>query len=76
MANTLAYHNTATNTAVKSFIVQAPGLIICDHNMFIIQATGGQNSNEPEKEGEEGLCKKKQLFENTSSEFTQYLGTF
>ncbi len=25
MANTLAYYNTATITAVKSFIVQAPG---------------------------------------------------
>ena len=25
MANTLAYHNTATITAVKSFIVQVPG---------------------------------------------------
>ncbi len=26
MANTLAYYDTATITAVKSFIVQAPGL--------------------------------------------------
>jgi hypothetical protein len=25
VANTLAYYNTATITAVKSFIVQAPG---------------------------------------------------
>jgi hypothetical protein len=27
MANTLAYYDTATITAVKSFIVQAPGYI-------------------------------------------------
>ncbi len=27
MANTLAYYDTATITAVKSFIVQAPGVI-------------------------------------------------
>ncbi len=26
MANTLAYYDTATNTAVKSFIVQAAGM--------------------------------------------------
>jgi hypothetical protein len=27
VANTLAYYDTATITAVKSFIVQAPGVI-------------------------------------------------
>ncbi len=28
MANTLAYYDTTTITAVKSFIVQAPGLLL------------------------------------------------
>ncbi len=28
MANTLAYYDTATITAVKSFIVQAPGVLM------------------------------------------------
>ncbi len=28
MANTLAYYDTATITAVKSFIVQAPGVFV------------------------------------------------
>ncbi len=27
MANTLAYYDTATNTAVKCFIVQSPGCV-------------------------------------------------
>jgi hypothetical protein len=27
VANTLAYYNTATNTMIESFIVQAPGLL-------------------------------------------------
>jgi hypothetical protein len=37
MANTLAYYDTATITAVKSFIVQAPnvlGLSMCEAKDF------------------------------------------
>ena len=33
MANTLAYYDTATITAIKSFIVQAPGS--CKHSILI-----------------------------------------
>jgi hypothetical protein len=32
LANTLAYYNTATITAVKSFIVQAPGQELFSYN--------------------------------------------
>jgi hypothetical protein len=30
VTNTLAFYDTATITAVKSFIVQAPGLNVCE----------------------------------------------
>ncbi len=35
MANTLAYDDTATITAVKSFIVQAPGCITVQLSLFV-----------------------------------------
>ncbi len=35
MANTLAYYGTATITAVKSFIVQAPGNIFLPSLIFV-----------------------------------------
>ncbi len=34
MANTLAYYDTATITAVKSFIVQAPAKV-CPYDLFL-----------------------------------------
>ncbi len=37
MANTLAYYDTATSPAVKSFVVQAPGVSAC--NTFIPYVT-------------------------------------
>ncbi len=40
MANTLAYYDTAIITAIKSFIVQAPGVTHDDPNIFIGWATG------------------------------------
>ena len=36
MANTLAYYDTATITAVKSFIVQAPGFIEEEKSLIIL----------------------------------------
>jgi hypothetical protein len=36
VANTLAYCNTTTITAVRSFIVQAPGVNITNLRMLII----------------------------------------
>jgi hypothetical protein len=37
VANTLAYYNTATITAVKSFIGQAPGVLLIDNSRVMLQ---------------------------------------
>ncbi len=47
MANTLAYYDTATITAVKSFIVQAPGEEFVTAILFLKK----KNENKEEKIG-------------------------
>jgi hypothetical protein len=44
VANTLAYYNTATITAIKSFIVQAPGAnVIKQLQQFFMANHRGKN---------------------------------
>jgi hypothetical protein len=45
VANTLAYYDTATITAVKSFIVQAPGNKLYHHFLNFIEFRRNSETN-------------------------------